>query len=85
MSNPCFGGGYLKKAIVCCLSLETLERHGLYEMVPEVLQPVSPDVWKQTISDNWTHERPDLHLQEAGYKAAEFTFLFGDGMQLEHI
>lgn len=54
-------------------------------MVPELRQQASADVWKEMIIANWRQERPDLYLQEVGYKAANFAFLFGDGVHTEHI
>lgn len=42
-----------KKAIVCCLSLATLAYHGLYQLVPELQQQASVEVWKEMIIANW--------------------------------
>lgn len=72
-------------AIVSCLALRTLERRGLYGIVPELLEDASADAWKEMIRHNWMQEGPDRHLQAAGRKAARFGFLFGDGEHVEHI
>lgn len=74
-----------KKAVVCCLSLDTLERRGLFWMVPELLERGSVERWRELIIENWRDERPDHHLTAVGYKAAKFAFLFGDGEHSEHI
>lgn len=89
--RPWHGEEYLfrwripNKAVVCCLSLDTLEERGLYRMVPELLERGSVERWRERMSDNWTEERPERHLTAVGYKAARFSFLFGDGGHSEHV
>lgn len=73
------------EAVVCCLSLDTLQERGLYEIVPELRTSISADRWKKLIGENWSDTCQRHHLTNAGSKAAKFGFLFGDGVHTAHI
>lgn len=71
--------------VAACLTLETLQRRGLYAIIPQVLQQGSVGQWRDLMREEWWNIRPQLHLQEVAQKAVEVAFLFGHGGHTEHI
>lgn len=65
-------------AIVACLSLDTLDDRGLFDVVPELLTRGSVETWKRTVRENWLEERPKRYLKKVGQMAARVGLLFGD-------
>lgn len=74
-----------ENAIVCCLSLDTLENRGLYDLVPEVLTYGNVEAWKRLIRENWIIDRPNRHLREVRRMASWLAFMFGDGVHIDYI
>lgn len=72
-------------AIVSCLSLETLDDRGLYDVVPELLTRGTVEMWKRRIMENWLEDRPARYSKEVGRMAARVAFLFGDGVHTVNI